>query len=886
MPAPVSPTPANGSTHPNLAQGLTLAQVAERLARDGRNELPQSEARGPLTLLVEVVKEPMFLLLVGCGSVYIALGDRLEALMLMASIAAVMALSFVQQRRADQALAALREIASPRASVVREGQLCSIDGRDLVVGDWVLLGEGDRVPADIELNEVSNLQVDESMLTGESVPVSKLAYGAVDHPAAVDGEQRDASRVFSGSWVTAGSAKGHVVATGRQSALGQIGKTLEGLEDIRTPIQIETRTVVKRAALGSLLIAGLLALIGGLRSGQWLQSVLAGLTFAIAMIPEELPVVLTLFTGLGAWRMARQKVLTRQLSAIEMLGATTVLCVDKTGTLTRNQMTVRAVWAGQLQQSAQWIECGDSALPPTAQDVLTYAALASHRQAFDPMETALNRAAAQAKAKASLVPPSNDLQLVEDYGLSPQMMAMSRVWQTPGSQHLTIAAKGAPEAVVDLCHLPQAFGQIILEQVATMAERGYRVLGVARAEVKGHPLPADQHDFAFEWVGLVALQDPVKKEVPEAIAECQAAGIRIVMMTGDHQATALAIGREAGLSTQGAAISGTELDTLGDDALDQRLATTTVFCRAKPTQKLRLVQALRRRGEVVAMTGDGVNDAPALKAAHIGVAMGAKGTDVARQAASLVLLDDNFSSLVGAIRHGRRVVANMRKAIVFVVAVHLPIAGLSLLPVLMGWPLLLMPVHVLFLELIIDPACAMVFEAQPLEAGAMQQHPRDVRQRLFDRKVLITGIVQGVGVLLVLLLLFVASQEALATDAQSRGLCFGVLVLGTLALIQVNRSDGRSVIEPFGPGGSVAARPKRLTRLVSTTRLNRPFVAVLLLSVTMLGAIFSLPVLQSVFGFEKFGQDLVLMALVALILIGAWLAFTKWALKQFFEVTQ
>jgi Ca2+-transporting ATPase len=779
---------------PAPPEGLSEGDACERLARDGANELPVSRPRSLLRLVREVSSEPMFLLLVACGALYMALGDVQEASMLLAFVFVVMGISFFQQRRSERSLDALRDLSSPRAVVRRDGKERSVAARDLVVGDVVRLGEGDRVPADLSLIDAANLAIDESLLTGESAPVGKQAASLADevHAGASAAGDADRAQAFSGTLVTRGTARGRVTATGERSALGRIGRSLAGIETELTPIQRETRRVVKRIAVVGLALAAALAIAYGWVLGDWRYGLLAGITLAMAILPEELPVVLTLFLGLGAWRLAREKVLARSIPAVELLGATTVLCVDKTGTLTANRMTVRRLWS----EAAVHDTIRDT--PPAAAAVLQeelhglleYAVLASHRRAFDPMESAIGEAGQRLLARTEHL--HSDWTLIDDYPLSPVMLAMSRVWQSPDRRARLIAAKGAPEAIVDLCHLDAGRSARIADQVLAMAADGLRVLGVAQATFDAATLPGLQHDFDFRFLGLVGLEDPVRPDVPQAIAECRAAGIRVVMMTGDHPATAISVAKQAGLGVGPAVITGTELASLTDAALAGRLADTHIFCRVRPDQKLRLVKAFRARGDVVAMTGDGVNDAPALKAADIGVAMGARGTEVARQAAALVLLDDDFASLVTAVRYGRRVFANLRKAIVFVVAVHVPIVGLSILPVLFGWPMLLMPVHVLFLQLIIDPACSVVFEAEPPEPDAMKAPPRRPDEHLFDRTVMARGLWQGTGLLLLLLATYVGACFAAPSDAGrddiARTMTFIVLVLANLALIQTNRS--------------------------------------------------------------------------------------------------
>jgi P-type Ca2+ transporter type 2C len=691
----------------------------------------------------------------------------------------------------------------------------------------MLLAEGERVPADLDLVQAANLAVDESMLTGESVPVNKLAGTPGPAPGG-DG------RVHSGTLVTQGTARGVVVATGARSTLGRIGQSLAALGGEQTPIQQEMHRIVKRVAAMGLALAA--ALAHGLTRGDWLRGLLVGLTLAMAIVPEELPVVLTLFLGLGAWRLSRQKVLARHSPAIERLGAVTLLCVDKTGTLTANHMAVRRLWCPAAAYDRA--TAGATPLQEDLHPVLEFAVLASHRRAFDPMETAIGECGQHLLADTEHL--HGDWTLVDDYPLSPRMLAMSRVWQSPDRRERVIAAKGAPEAIIDLCHLDAAHHAAVATQAAAMAGDGLRVLGVARATFQAAQLPGNQHDFEFQFLGLVALEDPVRPEVPEAMAQCRAAGIRVVMITGDHPATALSIARQAGLRTDGGVMTGAELSALSDAGLGQRLADTQVFCRVQPEQKLRLVQAFRARGEVVAMTGDGVNDAPALKAAHIGVAMGARGTDVAREAAALVLLDDNFASLVTAVRHDRRVFANLRKAIAFVIAVHVPIVGLSVVPVLLGWPMLLMPVHVWFLQLIIDPACSVVFEAEPLEAEAMNAPPRRPEARLFDAAVGMRDLWQGVGLLALLLAVYPLAQAASQSGEVTRAMVFMVLVLGGLALIFVNRSW--ATVSLPGRCGS-----------------NRAFVWIASAAVALLGAVLLVPPIAGLFAFATPTPTLLLL---------------------------
>jgi Ca2+-transporting ATPase len=839
------------TTKADAGESLSEAQAAQRLLQDGANTLPASQRRTLLRLLAEVASEPMFLLLVACGVIYLLLGDRGEALMLLGFVSVVIGITFAQQRRAESALATLRELSAPSALVVRDGAPRTIAASELVRGDVVLISEGNRIAADMRLLESSNLTMDESMLTGESAAVPKFAADANEIPLAPSGTDSP-SHVFAGTLVTQGNARGQVIATGERSALGRIGASLAGIDAEPTPIQQETRRIVKRVALVGLALAALLALVYWHLHGEWLNGVLAGLTLAMAILPEELPVVLTIFLGLGAWRLAREKVLARHIPAIELLGATTLLCVDKTGTLTMNRMAVRKIWSEAATYDAAG--AGAATLDDALHGVLEFAVLASHRRAFDPMESAIGETGHRLLDNTEHL--HGDWTLLSDYPLSREMLAMSRVWQSPDRSAKMIAAKGAPESIIDLCHLDAGASAVIAQHVERMAGEGLRVLGVARASFAASLLPGNQHDFDFEFLGLIALEDPVRPDVPAAIALCRQAGMRVVMITGDHPATAIAIARQAGLASEGAAMSGAELAALSDAELTARLANANIFCRVQPAQKLRLVQAFRARGDVVAMTGDGVNDAPALKAADIGVAMGARGTDVAREASALVLLNDDFGSLVTAVRHGRRVFANMRKAIVFIIAAHVPIVGLSVLPVLLGWPMLLMPVHILFLQLIIDPACSVVFEAEPSEAGAMQAPPRRPDARLFDREVLRRGFWQGGGLLLVLLAVHASGRMLGDSEEAIRTVIFCVLALSNLGLIYVNRRWATSTWRRNG-----GANP------------TFPFIAAA--AVGLLALVLGIPLLRSLFAFAIPNATLAMIGMCGCVLSLFWFESAK-----------
>ncbi len=772
---------------PSRIEGLPDEEAARRVAADGPNELPSSKRRGPIAIAVEVVREPMFLLLIACGTLYLVLGDVKEALLLLGFVFVVLGITFVQERKTERALEALRDLSSPRALVVRSGEKKRIAGREVVRGDVLLLSEGDRVPADAVVLSETSLSVDESLLTGESVPVTKSAAAGAAGMARPGGD--DTPFVYSGTLVVQGQGIAEVRATGVATEMGKIGKALQLLETEDTPLQRETARLVRLFAFIGLALCMTVVVVFGLTRGDWLKGLLAGLTLGMAMLPEEFPVVLTIFLALGAWRISQRRVLTRRIPAVETLGSATALCVDKTGTLTLNRMSVADLAVGD---EVFEVDPKGTSLPERVHDVVEFAILASPADPFDPMERAMLELGQRRLAGTEHL--HRDWELLREYPLSRELLAMSRVWRSPDRTEYVIAAKGAPEAIADLCHLPEAEVARLSERIARLAAKGRRVLGVARATFRvGEGLPGQQHDFDFELLGLLGLADPVRPGVPEAVAECARAGIRVLMITGDYPGTAQSIAREIGLPNAGEVITGPELERMGDEELSRRIRTVHLFARMVPEQKLRLVSALKANGEIVAMTGDGVNDAPALKASHIGIAMGGRGTDVARESAALVLLDDAFGSIVEAVRTGRRIFDNLRKAMLYIVAVHVPIAGLSLVPVLLGWPLALLPIHIVFLELIIDPACTVVFEAEAEEAGVMERPPRPLNEPLFGGRGLVLGLLQGLSGLAVALALFGWALSA-HDETTARALAFTSMVLGNLGLILLNRAGARPLL--------------------------------------------------------------------------------------------
>jgi Ca2+-transporting ATPase len=776
--------PSASIAHPWV--GLSQTEAAHRLAVEGPNELTVERGHSLLGLVRGVLAEPMFLLLLGAVGIYLLLGDPIEALVLACSLLAVIAITVYQERRTERALEALRDLSSPRALVIREGQQQRIPGQDVVRGDLVVVREGDRIPADAILRESVGISIDESLLTGESVPVSKRAEDGEPAPYPPGGD--NLPFVYSGTLAVRGHGIAEVLATGPRTQVGIIGRQLTSVTAEKTPLQQQTARLVRALAVIGLAVCVAVIILLTVTRGSFLDAILAGITLAMSLLPEEFPVVLTVFLALGAWRISKHRVLTRRTPAIETLGAATVLAVDKTGTLTENRMRVQVIEIGGVRLDVGSITAGHN---PRVGELLGAAFAACEKDVVDPMDRAIVQAARSLAAEETV--SFESMRLIREYDLTAGLLAVVHIWQSAGTGRLYVAAKGAPEAIASLCRLNASAREKLLAAVAQHGADGLRVLAVAHAEPESTVLPDDPRQFPFDLDGLIGLVDPVRETVPGAIAECYAAGIRVVMITGDYPATALAVARAIGLDVRAGILTGPELEALDDVSLAERVRVVNAYARMVPEQKLRLVQALKANGEIVAMTGDGVNDAPALKAAHIGVAMGSRGTDVAREAAALVLLEDDFAALVATVRAGRRIYENIRHAMSYLVAVHIPLGGMGLVPALVGWPLFLLPVHVVFLEFIIDPACTLVFEGERGAADLMRRPPRPAHEPLFTRRFMIPVAVLGAAMLAAVIVSYAIVLGGHGAEA-ARANAFATLVIANVLLIVTSRSDSESTL--------------------------------------------------------------------------------------------
>lgn len=721
--------------------GLTEAQVADQVQLHGFNEIPSQKRKSYLSLAFKIIQEPMILLLLACVAVYFFMGSLEDSILLLISVALVILISLYQESKSSRALEALKDLSSPRALVIRNSKELRISAREVVPGDLLVLNEGDRIPADARVLEATNLQVNESLLTGESATI----------------EKKIGDPVFSSTLVTSGFALAEVTQIGIATEVGKIGKSLFQVQETTTRLQNEIAKLIRTFGILAVCFSLLIVLAYGFSRGNWPEGFLAGLSTALALLPEEFPVILTIFLALGAWRMSRINVLIRNSSATENLGSTTVLCVDKTGTLTLNKMTVQKLL---------------SSVNSDDEEVLRFAELASRPNSIDPMEVAIRNRQTNRVEK---------FKIEKEFGLTPALPAMTNVILTSNNQRLA-ASKGAPEAIARLCQAQDRL--VIIEQARLLTNEGYRVLAVAKSDFLA-TVPSEHSQLQMKYLGLIGFEDPVRPQAAQAVAECKRAGIRIIMMTGDHPNTAAKVAAKIGIPTEHI-LTGQNLIEISDLELIEKLKHANIFARMVPEQKLRVVNLLKENGEVVAMTGDGVNDGPSLRSADIGIAMGNKGTDVAREASDIVLLDDNFASIVAGIRQGRRIFHNIQKAMAYVFAIHVPIAGLAIFPVLFGLPVAFFPAHIVFIELIIDPSCTLIYESEPEEENEMNRPPRNLNIPLFGLRSIASSSAEGLLIFIAIVGLYFWSLQKWETEV-ARSMAFVGFVICNLGLILVHR---------------------------------------------------------------------------------------------------
>jgi Ca2+-transporting ATPase len=809
--------------------GLSNESARARLLTEGPNSLPGDDERSILRIVLGVLKEPMLILLLSAGIISFVLAETIDAILLMGTVAIILGISIFQERRTERALHALHQLTAPLALVIRDGKEERIPSSQVVRGDALVLLEGDRITADAQVIESSSIEVDESLLTGESIPVVKSP----------------GDFLFTGSLIVRGHGQAEVIEIGMETELGKIGKSIQQIPQSRTRLQQNVDGLVRVIGLFSLVAVVAVFYIYGSTRNDWLEGALAGIAAAMALIPEEFPVIITLFMALGAWRMARVRVIARRPAVIEALGSITVLCVDKTGTLTQNEMQV-----AELQLDGDSLVIEEVAIPEKFHTLIRTAALAAPVRPFDPMDKAFRRLAER-------LPDESHLSSLREYPLTKLRLAYIHLWRD--GDEILIAAKGAPEHIAKMCNFTPEQSSELASKVHSAAERGFRVIAVAQSRIFSHQLGEFDPDFInFSYLGLALLHDPVRNGVPDAVSECEAAGIRTVMITGDHPTTALAIAHEIGIDGAKHCVTGTEIEGSSDEELRELVKQTSIFARVNPEHKLRLVRALKANGEVVAMTGDGVNDAPALRAADVGIAMGARGTDVAREAASLVITDDDYTSIVAGIHRGRAIFANIQKAMTYVIAVHVPIFGMALVPLMQeSWPLILLPALVAFHEVIIDPACSIIFEVEEPDPEIMNRKPRPNKEAMFGSSEISYAFFQGLVVLIGVFAIFQYSLQAGNSDEITRSLTFGTLLIANVFLILANRSKTLTILETI------------------LKRRNSAVPWIVLGATLLLLALLNIPLLNSAFELSSISIDSYLLIIAIGYLTVSWTDLLK-----------
>ncbi|MBX2946680.1 MAG: cation-translocating P-type ATPase [Cyclobacteriaceae bacterium] len=818
--------------------GLKSSEVEDSRIRNGKNVQDQKGETGFLIALKALLVEPMFLLLLAASTIYFITGEIGDGIFMVSAIVLVATISLYQESRSRKALSALRTLTRPHCKVIRDGAVMEIRSEEIVLGDIMMVEEGSMIPADGSIVQSNDFFVNESLLTGETFPVQK--------------DEQD-NQVYQGTLVTGGLAICRVTAIGNKTRLGKIGKSIEAIEEEDTPLQIQIRNFVKKMAMAGLIVFLIVWAINFTMSHDPLDSLLKALTLAMSILPEEIPVAFATFMALGAWRMMKMGVLAKQTKTVETLGSATVICTDKTGTITENQMKLAKVFVMANQKIAE---------PPVfdeaAQELVRMGMWASEPIPFDPMEIALH----EVYQKHTKEDERPYFRFVHEYPLSGKPPMMTHVFQNEQGQRI-IAAKGAPEALLAVSLLSQQEKQVIEEAVRKLSLEGFRVLGVGETHMDGNDFPEQQQHYKFNFKGLLAFYDPPKKNIAGVFDAFYKAGIDVKILTGDNAETTATIARQVNFKGAENSLTGDELVTMDEEELKHKVKDTHVFTRMFPEAKLRILNALKANGEVVAMTGDGVNDGPALKAAHIGIAMGKKGSEIAKQSASLILIDDDLARMVDAVAMGRKIYANLKKAIQYIISIHIPIILTVLMPLVLGWiyPNIFSPVHVIFLELIMGPTCSIIYENEPQEKNTMIQKPRPFTDNFFNWRELSTSIVQGLVITLGILITYQFAVYQGASEATTRTMVFSSLISANVFLTLVNRSFYYSIL-------TTAGYKNNLVPLI------------IILTLMLSGLILYVPPLTSFFEFERLAVQQILFSITVGFLSVIWFEALKWRKRK------
>ena len=785
-----------------ILNGLSEKEVASSRQKNGSNSLEHQQKNHFLMSLLEMIKEPMFLLLVAAASIYYISGDFGDGIFMTIAIFLVAAISLFQEARSRNAIDALKKLSQPKSKVIRNGKLIKTLSEEIVVGDCIQIEEGDFIPADASILQSNDFSVNEAILTGESLSVFK-------------NETTENKLVFQGTTVATGLAICEVTAVGNQTNLGKIGKSLNEIVEEKTPLQIQITNFVKKMSIIGLGVFGIVWAFNYYHSKIILDSLLKSLTIAMSVIPEEIPVAFASFMALGAWRLMKMGIITKQTKTVETLGSATVICTDKTGTITENKMSLVQLY---LFQSNTIIETKEK-LNPEAEEVLSYTMWSSEPVPFDAMELAIH----EAYGKLESVDERPNYTLVHEYPLGGKPPMMTHVFEDTKGNRI-IATKGAPEAILAVSKVTEKEKNQITTAMNTMTSKGYRVLGVGVATFSGTNYPKTQQEYQFDFKGLVAFYDPPKANIQQVFETFYKAGIQIKIVTGDNAETTSTIAKQVGFKDADNVLNGDELMTMDEATLKQKVMETTIFTRMFPEAKLKIIQALKDNNQIVAMTGDGVNDGPALKSAHIGIAMGKKGTEIAKQAANLILIDDDFSKMIDAIAMGRKIYLNLKKAIQYIISIHIPIILIVFIPLALGWvyPNIFTPVHIIFLEIIMGPTCSIIYENEPMERNLMTQKPRPLTTTFFNLKEITISIIQGLVITLGLLFVYQFCLQSNCTEAYTRTSIFLTLIASNIFLTLENRSFHYSILTTIRYKNNLVGMIIGITIFITTLLLFVP----------------------------------------------------------------
>ena len=817
-------------------RGLDSEQVKVSRERFGLNSLSYKKENNFLEALLRIVKEPMTILLIVSSTIYFISGETGNAVFMIVAIIFITSISLYQDSRSKNALEKLKILSQPHCKVIRNGKIEEILSEEIVVNDFLLVEEGSLIAADGTIVHSNDFSVNESILTGESFPVFKY-------------KEHKNNYIFSGTSVASGLAIAKITAIGNETKLGKIGKSMESIVEEKTPLEIQVSNFVKWMAIVGAFVFTLVWGINYWHSRDILKSLLQSLTLAMSILPEEIPIAFTTFMALGAWRLMKMGIVVKQTKTVETLGSATVICTDKTGTITESKMSLAKLFV--LKNNT--IISSNEALNQTEKELIEYAMWASEPIPFDPMEIALHQAYKHLKQHDA----RPNFKLVHEYPLGGKPPMMTHVF-LDNSGHKIIAAKGAPEAIIDVANLNALEKKQIYSAIEHLATEGYRVLGVGSSDFVGDNYPAYQQDLPFEFKGIVAFYDPPKKNIQRVLKDFYSAGIHVKIITGDNAATTVSIAKQIGLKEYDKTISGDELMALSEEELQTRVMNTSIFTRMFPEAKLKIINALKANNQIVAMTGDGVNDGPALKASHIGIAMGKKGTEIAKQAASLILIEDDLSKMVDAIAMGRKIYANLKKAIQYIISIHIPIILTVFFPLALGWtyPNIFSPIHIIFLELIMGPTCSIIYENEPMEPNTMSQKPKSISTTFFNLKELSLSVFQGLFITLGTLFVYQFAVANNYNEALTRTMVFTVLITANIFLTLINRSFYYSI-------------------LTTLRYKNNMVLFIVFLTVALVGLILYTTPLTIFFKFETLNVKQLLMSIFIGFISVIWFEFVK-----------